>query len=210
MNQTAEMVHIDPDTLTNQERYKLLIGSILPRPIAFVSSISADGILNLAPYSFFTGVCSTPLIVCFAPMRRSVDGEKKDTLRNIEAVGEFVVNVVSEEIAEPMNLTSGEYPADVDEFKAAGLTPLPSEKVKPPRVAESPIQMECVLHQVVELGDHIGSGSLVLGRVVAIHYAPGVYENGRVITSKVKPIARLAGTSYARVTDTFDLARPVV
>lgn len=207
---TSSMIDINPDTLTNQERYKLLIGTILPRPIALVSTLSAEGIPNLAPFSFFTGVCSSPLIICFSPMRRSSDGEKKDTLINIEQTGEFVVHVVSEAMAQQMNQTAAEYPANISEFEMAGFTPIPSQKVKPYRVQESPVQMECVLHQIVPVGDQVGSASLVLGRVVELHFSPDVYENGKVITSKLKPIARLAGTSYTKVTDTFALDRPVI
>jgi flavin reductase (DIM6/NTAB) family NADH-FMN oxidoreductase RutF len=204
------VIDIDPETLSNQERYKLLIGSVLPRPIAFVSTLSPEGKPNLAPFSFFTGVCSSPLVICFAPMRRGSDGEKKDTLRNIEATGEFVVHVVTESIAEKMNRTSAEYPYGVSEFEMSGLTPIPSDKVKPYRVKESPIQMECVLHQLVNLGDTVGAGSLVLGRVVQLHYSTDVYQDGKIILEKLKPVARLAGNAYARVTDTFAMERPVI
>lgn len=206
----STMIDIDPESIPNQDRYKLLIGSVLPRPIAFVSTLSPDGTPNLAPFSFFTGVSSNPLTICFCPMIRSSDGQKKDTLKNIEATGEFVVHVVSEDIAIPMNQTAAEYPPGVNEFEMAGLTPIPSVKVKPFRVKESPIQMECKLHQIVTVGDDIGGGSIVIGRVVLIHFSPDVYENGKIITSKLKPIARLAGSSYARVTDTFDLERPII
>jgi flavin reductase (DIM6/NTAB) family NADH-FMN oxidoreductase RutF len=143
-------------------------------------------------------------------MIRGTDGQKKDTLRNIEDTGEFVVHVVTEAIVEKMNQTAAEYPPEVSEFEAAGFTPIPSEKVKPFRVKESPIQMECVLHQIVSMGDTPGSGSLVLGRVVALHFSPEVYSDGKIITQKLKPVARLAGSSYAKVTDTFDLERPMV
>ncbi len=207
---TFEMIDLDPEMMSNQERYKLLIGSVVPRPIAFVSTISPDGVPNLAPFSFFMGVCSTPLTICFSPMYRGSDAEKKDTLKNIEATGEFVVHIVSEDIAEQMNQTAGEYPYGVDEFEVAGLTKIPSEKVKPFRVKESPIQMECKLHQIVSLGDNIGSANLVIGRVVQLHFASDVYENGRINLEKLKPIARLAGSAYARVTDTFEMERPSV
>ncbi len=204
---TLDMIDIDPESIGHQERYKLLIGSVLPRPIAFVSTLSPEGIPNLAPFSFFMGVCANPLTICFAPMRRGSDGKKKDTLVNIEATGEFVVHVVNESIVTQMNQTAAEYPADVDEFEAAGLTPIPSVKVKPYRVKESPVHMECVLHQVVHLGEEVGSGSLVIGRVVYLHMASEVYEDGKIITSKLKPVARLAGSSYSKVTDSFDLPR---
>lgn len=202
------MIEIDPEAITPTDRYKLMIGSVLPRPIAFVSTLSATGVPNLAPFSFFTVISANPLSICFSPMIRSSDGQKKDTLKNIEATGEFVVHVVTEALAEPMNLTAGEYLAETNEFEIAGLTPLPSKMVKPFRVAESPIQLECKLAQIVTLGESVGGGSLVIGKVVYMHFSPNVYENGKIITSKLKPIGRLAGTEYVKMTDVFSLTRP--
>ena len=153
---------IDPATIDTRTTYKLMIGMIVPRPIAFVSTVSAAGVLNLAPFSFFTGLGANPPAVCFCPSNRA-DGSHKDTLVNIEATGEFVVNMVSEAIAEQMNLTSGEYPPDVDEFALSGLTPTPSQAVKPPRVRESPAAMECRLLQVVRISPLPDGGNLVIG-----------------------------------------------
>ena len=206
---TGQFIDVDPDSLDNQSRYKLLIGAVVPRPIAFVSTISPDGKTNLAPFSFFTGVQSSPLMVCFCPMIRSSDGHKKDTLRNIEATGECVVHIVSESILEAMNQCAVEAPPEVSEFDLSGLTPFPSVKVKPPRVKEALVQMECKLHQVVSLGDEPGSGSIVIARVVMLHFSPDVYNNGKILIDKLQPIARLAGSAYARTTDVFSLERPV-
>jgi len=203
-------IDINPDELTNLERYKLLIGSVVPRPIAFVSTISPQGVANLAPFSFFTAVCASPMTLCFCPSIRAADGKRKDTLNNIEATGECVVHIVSEAIAEQMNQTAGEYPPNVSEFEMAGLTPIPSLKVKPPRVKEAAIQMECVLNQIVTIGDTVGASSIVIVRVVQLHYSPTVYADGKILLEQLKPIARLAGISYAKVTETFDLDRPVV
>jgi flavin reductase (DIM6/NTAB) family NADH-FMN oxidoreductase RutF len=204
-------VDIDPKTLSHQENYKLIIGSIVPRPIAFVSTQSEEGILNLAPFSFFNGVCSNPPTVMFSMMRRGTDGAKKDTLINIEKTGEFVVNVVTEEIVKPMNQTAAEYPSGVDEFKESGLTPLSSVIIKPPRVLESPINLECKLNQIVQIGDgSVGSGCIVIGTVVYFHVREDVYDNGHIITEKLKPVARLAGSNYSPVRDIFDLPRPVL
>lgn len=204
------MIDLDPNTLSNQERYKLLIGSIVPRPIAFVSTMSPQGVANLAPFSFFTACGSSPMRVCFVPMTRSSDGQKKDTLKNIEATKEFVVHIVSEDMALAMNQTSAEYPPEVSEFEAAGLTPIPSLKVKPPRVKEAKIQMECTLHQLVELGTGIGEGTIVIGNVVALHFDDTVYQEGRIDLTALQPVARLAGSGYARTTDTFELPRPTL
>lgn len=204
-------IAIDPAQHSNQENYKLIIGSVLPRPIAFVSTCSADGRLNLAPFSFFNAVCSNPPTVLFCPMVRGSDAGKKDTLRNIEETGEFVVNVVSEDIVVPMNQTAAEYPYGVNEFEQAGLTPAPSIVVKPPRVLESPISMECKLQQVIYVGDGgVGSGSVVLGTVVRFHIREDLYSNGRIDTARLKPVARLAGSAYCPVREAFELERPRV
>ncbi|KPV43646.1 hypothetical protein AN477_11445 [Alicyclobacillus ferrooxydans] len=190
-----------------QDNYKLLIGSIVPRPIAFVSTRSADGVNNLAAFSFFNGVCPKPFIVAFAPMRRGATGEKKDTLRNIEETGEFVVNVVSEALVAPMSRTNPEFGPEVDEFEVAGLTPVPSDLVSPPRVMESPIQMECKLVQVVEFGEEAGAGSLVLGHVIKMHIAPSVYRDGKIDPDALQAVGRMAGDEYARITDRFPFRR---
>lgn len=204
-------VTIDPTKISAQDNYKLIIGSIVPRPIAFVSSQSPDGVLNLAPFSFFNGVCSNPPTVLFCPMVRGSDGHKKDTLLNIEATREYVVNIVNEDIVRQMNETAAEVPPDVDEFKLSGLTPVPSLIVKPPRVLESPVSMECKLQQVVYIGDgSIGSGSVVIGTVVQFHVREDLYHAGRIETAELKPVARLAGAHYCPVREIFELERPVV
>ena len=203
-------ISINTKEIPFQDRYKLLIGSIVPRPIGFVSTISPSGIYNLAPFSFFNGVCSEPMTVLFCPVIRGSDGQEKDTLKNIKATKEFVVNIVSEEIAEKMNQCSAEYPYGVDEFKESGLTPSPSKIVKPPLVKEAKINMECKLLHLVEVGNRPGGGTVVIGEVVYFHANEDVYQDGKIILSKLKPVARLGGTDYARVTDIFSLPRPTV
>lgn len=206
----SRFITIDPNENSNQDNYKLLIGSVLPRPIAFVSTISPEGKLNLAPFSFFTGVCSSPPTILFCPMVRGSDGHKKDTLLNIEATGEFVVNIVSEDIVSQMNQTAAEYPHGVNEFAESGLTPAPSVLIKPPRVLESPVSMECKLQQIVFVGDGgLGSGSVVLGTVVRFHVREDLYHSGRIDTALLKPVARLAGSAYCPVRDAFEVQRPV-
>ncbi|MCL6452214.1 MAG: flavin reductase family protein [Alicyclobacillus sp.] len=207
---TDPFVHLTPGDLPWRDSYKLLIGAVVPRPIALVSTVSADGVRNLAAFSFFNGVCPKPLVVAFAPMWRGSDGGKKDTLRNVEETGQFVVNVVSEQIVEQVNRTNPEYPPEVDEFLVSGLTPLDSECIRPPRVAESPVQMECSLLQVVTLGAEIGAGSLVLGRVERMHVRDDVYRDGKIDPDALLAVGRMAGDVYARTRDRFSLRRPTV
>lgn len=207
---------IDTTTLAPDVMYKMLIGSVLPRPIAWVSSISTEGIFNLAPFSFFTVASSNPPILCFSPALKSgtVDGAEmgvpKDTLRNARDTGEFVVNIVSHKLAEQMNETSGDYAADRSEFEIAGLTPADSCKVKAPRVAEALISYECVLHQILEFGSHPGAGNLVLGRIVCAHLDDSVYDGRHVDIEVLDPIGRLGGFWYSTTRDRFEIRRPKV
>lgn len=206
---STSFVTLNPDDLSNQERYKLIIGSVLPRPIAFVSTLSAEGQMNLAPFSFFNAVCSSPPTLLFCPMRRGNDGGKKDTLINIDETGEFVVNVVSEAIVAQMNLTAGEFPPDVNEFLESDLTPAPSVIVRPPRVKESPVSMECKLQQIIPVGGGgVGSGAVVLGTIVQFHVREDLLEEGRVNTTLLQPVARLAGSAYCPVREVFEIQRP--
>lgn len=205
----SSFISLDPNNITQLDSYKLLVGSVLPRPIAFVSTQSPDGILNLAPFSFFNAVCSKPPTILFCPAIRGSDGHKKDTLLNIEATREFVVNIVSEDIACQMNETAAEVAPDISEFELSGLTPTPSLIVKPPRVLESPISMECKLQQIIHIGDgSVGSGSVVLGTVVQFHVLEDIYHGGRIDTLKLKPVGRLAGSAYCAVKEIFELQRP--
>ena len=201
-------MEIKPETLEWKDAYKLLVGSILPRPIAFVTTIAADGTANAAPFSFFTAICADPMMICFSPMRRGTDGDKKDTLANIEKNREFVVNIVSENIVKQMNDCAIEYPSTVDELEASGLKKEPSATVKPPRVKESAVHLECELHEVLHFGDHPGAGSLVIGKVKHAHVSDELYEQGRINTEKLKPIGRLAGQMFTNpIADTFELIR---
>jgi flavin reductase (DIM6/NTAB) family NADH-FMN oxidoreductase RutF len=194
-----------------QSIYKLMTGAIVPRPIGWISTVDADGIPNLAPYSFFNAVCSNPPTLLFCPAIRAKDHQRKDTLKNVIATGEFVVNIVTEALAEAMNLTSGEYAADVNEFEVAGLTAAPSAAVKPPRVAESPIHFECKLDQIVTIGETPGGASIVIGRIVHIHVADEVLiPPDKIDVRKLQAVGRLAGTTYSRTNDFFDLRRPEV
>lgn len=203
---------LNPAEQTPQDTYKLLVGSVVPRPIAFVSSMDAHGVRNLAPFSFFTVASANPPIVCFCPMVRGAGNSNllssKDTLRNIIATREFVLNIVSEEFASQMNACSAELPPEVDEFEVSGLTPLASEVVRPPRVAESHVQMECRLEQVVHVSTEPLGGSLVLGQVLRFHIRESLLDNFRIDPDKLRAIGRMAGSTYARTTDRFELVRP--
>ncbi len=199
---------IDPQQQTQRENYKLLIGSIVPRPIAFVSTISREGIPNLAPFSFFTGLTSAPPTLGFAPGRKGPDGSRKDTLLNIEATGEFVVNVVNLDLAEPMNDTATDFPPEVNEFEAVGLTAVAGERVQVPRVLESPISMECRLQQIVEIGPpQPGAGFFVIGEILLFHVADALLQEGRVDMEKLDPLGRLAGMEYTTLGRRFTLTR---
>src|SRR5712671_6699963 len=179
---------INPSEQDYRDIYKLMVGVIVPRPIAFVSTISTDGVLNLAPFSFFTGISANPPVICFSPMVRGTDGATKDTLRNIEATKEFVVNVVSEDFASQMNICSTEFTPDVDEFAASGLTPLASDLVKPPRVKESRVNMECRLVQIVTISDKPLGGSLVIGEVLRFHVADELFWDFKIDPDLLRPI----------------------
>jgi flavin reductase (DIM6/NTAB) family NADH-FMN oxidoreductase RutF len=210
--ESAAVESFDPAKLTPQQNYKLLAGSVLPRPIAFVSSVDPAGVLNLAPYSFFTVASANPPIVCFCTsVREPKNGlaRHKDTLENIRLTGEFVVNIVSEDFVGQMNETAAQVPPSVDEFALSGLTPLPSEVVRAPRVAESRVQMECRLVEIVEVSTLPMGGSLLLGEVVRFHVASEVLAGElHIDPEKLRAIGRMAGASYLRTTDLFELERP--
>jgi flavin reductase (DIM6/NTAB) family NADH-FMN oxidoreductase RutF len=198
---------IDPAATSPANSYKLLIGSVVPRPIAFVSTVSEIGKRNLAPFSFFNAICGEPPVVCFST---GVREPRKDTYLNIKATGEFVVNIVSEEIAEQMNLCSGDYPHGVDEFEVSGLTPVPSDLVRPPRVRESLVNMECKLLQIVEVSARSRGASLIIGEVIRFHVDDTIVENFRIDPAKLRAIGRMGGIDYARTRDRFEMARPRV
>jgi flavin reductase (DIM6/NTAB) family NADH-FMN oxidoreductase RutF len=202
------MLAFDPANQSPGDIYKLMIGAIVPRPIALVSTVDGDNVRNLAPFSYFTACSSNPPVVVFCPILRPVPPMAKDTLRNILATREFVVNIVSEEFAERMNATSAQVGPEIDEFELSGLTPMASELIKPARVAESHVHMECRLLQVVQVSDRPGGGSLVLGEVLRFHVRQDLIDNFRIDPDKLRAIGRMAGSTYVRTTDRFDLERP--
>ncbi len=201
------MMKIDPTNLDRRDSHELLAGAIMPRPIAFVSTVGEDGVFNVAPFSFFAPLRTQPMLAGFNTGWKK-DGQKKDTLVNIEFSRDFVINVVTESLAEAMNQASKNYPSYVDEFKEVGLTPLRADIVKPPMVAESPINMECRLVQILEFGDTPSRTSFIIGEVVRVHIKDELYINGEIEPSKLKAIGRLGGAFYCRTTDIFEMRRP--
>jgi flavin reductase (DIM6/NTAB) family NADH-FMN oxidoreductase RutF len=210
------LISIDPSQHPHRQIYKLMTGIIIPRPVALVSTVDRDGLANLAPFSFFAGVGSNPPSVLFCPViRKASDSSdagslemRKDTLRNVEETREFVVNVVSESIAAAANATAAEVPPDVDEFVLSGLTPTASEVVRPPRVAESPAQMECRLLQIIYTGHEPGAGVIVLGEVVRFHVQESLFEDFRVDPAGMDAVGRMAGNTWVRTRDRFEQVRP--
>ncbi len=199
---------IDPANTTPKEFYPWMIRCIVPRPIAWVSTVSKDGVHNLAPFSFFTAISTDPPTLCFAPGRDAITGGKKDTLFNIEATGVFVVNVVPEDLAEKMNDTATNYPPGMSEFEEAGLTPTPSERVNAPRVAESPVHFECERYEMLHIGpDGVGGATLVIGRILLLHVDDRVLTNGKVDYERFRAVGRMGGMDYTRTRDRFSMAR---
>ena len=197
---------LHPDSLSTSENYKLLTGCIVPRPIALVSTESITGVANLAPFSFFMGITSRPPTLAIATAMKGNAGDRKDTMANIEATSEFVVNIVTREIVEPMHQAATEYPPDVDEFKIVGLTAEKSQKVRPPRVKESPINLECKLYKIIPIGDGAsGSGALIIGEVVLYHIKDSLYSAGKIDTTALDPVGRLAGKEYMTLGTRFIL-----
>lgn len=210
-------MNVQAADLSHREMYGLILNCVAPRPIAWVSSQSASGQLNLAPFSFFNCVCANPPLLAFAPGLRpstvapqSEHGEPKDTLRNIRETKEFVISVVTYDLLEPMNITSGEYPSTVNEFELAKLTPQPSQIVRPPRVAESPVSFECKLYQILDFNSGPDGGSLVIGEIVSIHIDDAHMTDGRLDRNSLDLIGRMGGIQYTRTRDRIELSRPKV
>ena len=204
-----EMI-IDPANQSFSENHKLMIGSIIPRPIALVSTISKGNINNVAPFSYFNGVCSNPPTIMFAPARRGYDGKTKDTLNNIRETNEFAINIVSEEIVEPMVACSTDYSDEVDEFKISDFTPIQCDKILAPRVEESKVVFECKLNTIIEIGpSKPGGGFVVIGEIVLFHINDDVFKDGKIDLSLLNPVGRLSGNKYSRVFDSFEVKRQI-
>jgi flavin reductase (DIM6/NTAB) family NADH-FMN oxidoreductase RutF len=192
----------DPGTLAPREAYRFLISCVAPRPIAFVTTLSPGGTVNLAPFSFFNGVSSEPPIVSIAVSTKR-DGSRKDTWANAEATGEFVVNVVVPELMDGVVASARELPRETSELELTGLPHLPSTRVKPPRLAASPAALECRVHQILDVE---GTG-LILGRVVWAHVRDEAWKDGALDPLKVTFVGRMGGDGYCRTTDRFERPR---
>jgi len=203
---------IDPARSEPKQIYKLMNGLIVPRPIALVSTVDRAGIANLAPFSYFNGIGSAPPMVVFCPTTREPRGPsneiRKDTLHNVEATGEFVINVVSDAISAAANATSADVPPEVDEFELSGLTAIASDLVHPPRVLESPAQMECRLFQVVYTSRKPGGGVVVIGEVVRFHVREDLFDDFRIDPAGLDAVGRMAGNTWVHTRDRMELIRP--
>jgi flavin reductase (DIM6/NTAB) family NADH-FMN oxidoreductase RutF len=201
-------MQLDFSELPVPEAYGWMITTITPRPIAWVSTISADGKPNLAPFSFFQGVTSNPPTLMFVPVNTR-DGSKKDTVRNIEQVPEFVVNIVSYALAEKMNATSALLPYGESEFEKFGIASAPSARVRPPRVAAAPVAFECALHSIVHIGEGPLAANVIFGRILFAHVDDAILgADGKPDPAKLDTIGRLGGELYSRTTGRFALKRP--
>jgi flavin reductase (DIM6/NTAB) family NADH-FMN oxidoreductase RutF len=208
------MISIDPDKTPIPDLHQYIVGAVAPRPIAFVSTVDIHGNVNLAPYSFFNAFSSNPPILVFSSNRRVENNTTKDTLANVEATMEAVINVVNYDIVRQMSVSSVEFPKDVNEFDKAGLTQLASEIVKPPRVKESPVQMECKVLQIIPLGDQGGAGHLIICRVVRMHISEDIMDENRINPEKIDLMGRMGRAYYSRskgdISTIFQAVKPVV
>jgi flavin reductase (DIM6/NTAB) family NADH-FMN oxidoreductase RutF len=192
----------------NRANHHTMLSCVMPRPIAFVSTISREGVRNIAPFSFFNGVGSNPPAVVFSPATKA-DGTDKDTIHNLRSVPEAVVNVVPFAIRDAMNQASFAYAPDIDEFKVAGFTPVPSKCVKPPRIGESPVQLECRLVDIVKVGGGPLSANICICEIVCFHIAEEMaLDNGTVDVEKIDLVGRMGGDWYSRITNRFELPKP--
>lgn len=202
------MISIDPIKQTERENYKLLIGSIIPRPIAFVTSMSKDGVLNGAPFSYFNIVSSNPPMISLS-IQRAANGREKDTARNIMNSKEFVVHIVDEQNVRKINETAATLSPEQSEIELAQLTPIESSKISVLGVKEAKLRMECLLEHSLEVGGSDSPGAdLIIGKVVQFHIDQNIYESGRIDPSGLAAVSRLAGSSYAKIGEIFSIERP--
>jgi flavin reductase (DIM6/NTAB) family NADH-FMN oxidoreductase RutF len=203
-----KMLSIDPAANTERENYKLLTGSIIPRPIAFVTSLSDDGTLNGAPFSYFNIVSANPPMISVSVQRS--EGNQKDTARNISSLKEFVVHIVDHDNVEKINITAANLQPDQSEIELAQLTPIKSSRIAVPGITEAKVRMECVLERVIELGgDDSPACDLIIGKIVQFHVEKSIYEKGRINPDGLGAVSRLAGNDYARVGELFSIERPI-
>ena len=206
------MKSIDPQSLPVRELHGYLLGAVAPRPIAFASTVDNAGNVNLSPFSFFNVFSANPPVMIFSPARRGTNNTTKHTFENLLEVPETVINIVNHPIVEQMSLTSTEYPEGVNEFEKAGLTEVPSLRVKPPRVAESPVSFECVVDDIIQLGDQGGAGNLIISRVVMLHLDERYLDDaGKLDTTRLDLVGRMGGSWYCRASGDalFEIPKPL-
>jgi flavin reductase (DIM6/NTAB) family NADH-FMN oxidoreductase RutF len=206
------MRHIEPKDLPAAEVFSLLLGGVSPRPIALVATISEKGEINLAPFSFFNVFGANPPTVAFSPSTRIRDGSRKDTYYNLNQVGECTIQAVTYDMVEQVNLASTWYEPGVDEFAKSGLTPIPSDLVRPPRVKESPFQMECILDRMISLGEDKGSGNLMICRVVKFHIAEEIFGEKGIDPQRIDLVGRNGADFYTRASSSaiFEVEKPLL
>lgn len=193
------MLEIEPSKILVQDLHKHLLSSVGPRPIALASTIDSQGNKNVSPFSFFNVFSANPPIAVFSPARRIRNNTTKDTLENIQEIQEVVINVVTSDLVEKASLASADYPRGVDEFIKSGLTPIPSKKIKPFRVQESPVQMECKVNQIIELGENGGAGNLVICEIILIHISQDILDkDNQIDPNKIQLVGRLGGKWYSK------------
>jgi flavin reductase (DIM6/NTAB) family NADH-FMN oxidoreductase RutF len=205
------MLSIDPKEISTPQLHGYLLGAVAPRPICFASTVDAEGNVNLSPYSFFNVFSANPPIMIFSPARRVRDNTTKHTLENVLETKEVVINIVSHAMVQQMRLSSTEYDKGINEFTKAGFTEVPSEKVKPPRVAEAPVQFECKVKDVIALGSEGGAGNLVIAEVVQLHVDPSILDaDGKIDPVKIDTVSRLGGNWYSRAKKgLFEVEKPL-
>ncbi len=211
MSKESKMITIEPSESDWRTSYNLLIGGVAPRPIALVSTISEEGINNVAPFSFFNAFGANPPYVAFSPSFSGRDGSAKDTLENVQKIPECVIQVVTYDLVEQVSLSSATYPKDIDEFVKSGLTPIDSVLIRPKRVKESPIQMECKVEQIIPLGGTKGSGNLVICRVIMFHVRENIFVNDRIDPQDIDLVGRNSANFYTRASGNavFEVIRPI-
>jgi len=208
----SEITTIDPASITTAELHSILLTAVAPRPIAFASTVDINGNVNLSPFSFFNVFSANPPILIFSPARRVKNNTTKHTFENVKTTKEVVINIVNFPIVEQMSLSSTEYDLGTNEFIKSGLTPVPSTKVVPPRVSESPVSFECIVDNIIELGEEGGAGNLVISRVVCIHINNKYTDaKGNLDTKKLDLVARMGGSWYARIIEEslFEIPKPI-
>ncbi len=212
MKKQTNIRTIDPNSIPQQELHGYLLSAVAPRPICFASTIDKDGNINLSPFSYFNLFSVNPPVMVFSPSRRGRDNTTKHTLDNVLEVKETVINIVNYDMVEQMSLSSTEYEHGINEFQKAGFTQVPSDKVQPPRVGEAPVAFECVVDQVISLGDEGGAGNLVLAKVVQIHVNEAYLDaDGNLDTPKLDLVARMGGNWYCRAQGDalFEIPKPI-